>query len=112
MKIVLSFIAIFLLAVASYAQSRTISKDEYDEVFQFAVSKTNTDYPLIYKVTTSFIENGKTVRTETEVNENEASGYYRIKRTALANGRETNTYQLTVGYGNVFCSDDKVNWKL
>lgn len=112
MKIVLSFIAIFLFVITSYAQSRTISKDEYDEVFRFAVSKTNTDYPLIYKVTTSFIENGKTVRTDTEVNENEASGYYRIKRTALANGREKNKYQLTVGYGNVFCSDDKVNWKL
>lgn len=44
MKIALSFIAIFLLGVAIYAQWRTISKNEYDEVFQFAVSKTNTDY--------------------------------------------------------------------
>jgi len=111
MKIALSFIAIFLLAAISYAQSRTINKDEYEKVFQFAVSQTNTDYPLIYKVRTSFIENGKTVRTETEVNENEASGHYRIKRTVLANGRETNKYQLTVGFGNVFCSDDGVSWK-
>lgn len=112
MKIAISFIAIFILAVSSYAQSRTISKDEYDEVFRFAVSSTNTDYPFISKGTTSFIERGKTVRTETEVRENEASGFYRIKRTVLANGRETNKYQLTVGYGNVYCSDDKVNWTL
>jgi hypothetical protein len=111
MKIALSIIAIFLFVGTSDAQSLTIGKDEYEKVFQFAVSKTNADYPLIFKVTTSFIENDKTVRTETEVNENEAAGRYRIKRTVLANGRETNKYQLTVGFGNVFCSDDGVNWK-
>jgi len=74
--------------------------------------KTNADYPHIFKVTTSYIEDGKTVRTETEVNENESQGHRRIKRTVLADGRETNKYQLTVGFGNVFCSDDGVSWKL
>jgi hypothetical protein len=111
MKIALSFIAIFIFVDISYAQSRSISRDEYEKVVQFAVSKTNADYPLIFKVKTSFIENGKTVRTETEVNENEAAGRYRIKRTVLANGRETNKYQLTIGFGNVFCSDNGVKWK-
>jgi hypothetical protein len=111
MKIVFSFIAIFLFFVNSFAQSQTVSKDDYERAFQFAVSKTNADYPLIFKVTTSFIENGKTVRTVTEVNENEEAGRYRIKRSVLADGRETNNYQLTVGFGNVFCSDDGVNWK-
>lgn len=110
MKIVLSFIAVFLFIVTSNAQSRTISEDEYEKVFQFAVSATNADYPLIFKVTTSSIKNGKIVRTNTEVNENETAGRYRIKQTVLANGRETNNYQLTVGFGNVFCSDDGVKW--
>jgi hypothetical protein len=111
MKITFFFIVIFLFIVNSCAQSRTITRDEYDKAFRFAVTKTNADYPLILKVTTSYIENGKTVRTETEVNENEAAGRYRIKRSVLADGRETNKYQLTVGFGNVFCSDDAVNWK-
>jgi hypothetical protein len=111
MKIALSFIAIFLFIVTSSAQSRTINKDEYEKVFQFAVSETNADYPLIFKVKNSFIENGKIVRTDTEVRENEAAGRYRIKRTILADGQETNQYQLTVGVGNVFCSNDGVNWK-
>ena len=110
MKITLSFIAIFLFFTISNAQSRTISKEEYEKAFQFAVSETNADYPLIFKVITTFVESGKTVRTVTEVDENEASGRYRIKKTNLENGKETNKYQLTVGFGNVFCSDDGVKW--
>lgn len=111
MKVALSLIAVFLFTATSNAQSRTIAKDEYEKVFRFAVSETNADYPLVFKVTTSFIEKGKTVRTQTEVNENEAAGRYRIKRTVLVDGRETNLYQLTVGFGNVFCSDDGITWK-
>jgi len=112
MKIAFFFTVIFLFIVNSCAQSRTITKEEYDKAFRFAVTKTNADYPLIFKVKTSIIENGKTIRTITEVNENEAAGRRRIKRSVLADGRETNKYQLTVGFGNVFCSDDGVSWKL
>lgn len=111
MKIALSFIAVFLFFIGSSAQSQAISKDEYEKVFQFAVSETNADYPLIFTVITIYIENGKTVRTTTEVNENESPGHYRIKRTVLAGGKETNNYQITFGFGNVFCSDDGVKWK-
>lgn len=112
LSFVLSFVAVFIFVVGSYAQSRTIAKDEYDRVFRFAVTNTNAAYPVIYKVVTTSFENGKAVRTVTELNENEASGRYRIKRTILTDGRETHTYQLTVGFGNIFCSDDGVNWKI
>jgi len=111
MKIAFSIVVIFFFFISSNAQSRIISKDEYDKVLQFAVSETNADYPLIFKVTTSFFENGKTVRTFTEVNENESPGHYRIKRINLEDGKETNKYQITFGFGNVFCSDDAVSWK-
>jgi hypothetical protein len=111
MKPALSFIAIFLFVAVSCAQSRTIGKEEYETAVQYAVSKTNKEYPHIFKVKTSFIKDGRSVRTETEVNENEAAGLYRIKRTVLADGRETSKYQLTVGFGNIFCSDDGANWK-
>jgi len=111
MKIVLSLIAIFLFIVTSSSQSRTLSKDEYEKVFEFAVSKTNEDYPVIFKVTTVFIENGKKVRTVTDMNENESPLHHRIKRTTVAGGRTTNNYQVSVGFAKVFCSDDGVSWK-
>ncbi len=111
MKIALSLIAIFLFIVTSSAQSRTISKDEYEKVFEFAVSKTNEAYPVIFKVTTVFIENGKRVRTVTDLNENESLSHYRIKRTTVAKGRMTNKFQVSVGFGKVFCSDDSASWK-
>lgn len=111
MKIALSFIAVFLFFISSSAQSQAISKDEYENAFQFAVSETNADYPLIFTVITTYIKDGKTVRTTTEVNENESPGHYRIKRSVLAGGKETNNYQITFGFGNVYCSDDGVKWK-
>jgi len=114
MKLALSLIAIFLFVITSSAQSRTISKGEYEKVFEFAVSKTNEAFPVVFKVTTHFIENGRTFHTVTDLNENENPSHRRIKRTTLADGRTTNKYQVSVGCGNVvciFCSDDGLSWK-
>lgn len=110
MKPALSIILVFLFTVAYYPQSKKITSAEYDKAFRFAVSETNQDYPLIFKVTTTYFEKGKSVRTEIELNENEAAGRYRIKRTNIVNGRETNKYQITAGFGSVYCSDDGVTW--
>lgn len=110
MKIALSFITIFLFIVTSNAQWQPISEDEYDKAIRYAVSATNSDFPLIFTVITSFIKDGKVMRKVTEVRENQARGYYRITRTILTDGQETNKYQMTYGFGNVFCSDDKVKW--
>jgi hypothetical protein len=111
MKIALSLIAIFLFIVTSSAQSRTISKDEYEKVFEFAVSKTNEAYPVIFNVTTVFFENGRRVRTVMDLSENESRSHHRISRTIIAEGRMTNKFQVSVGFGKVFCSDDSVSWK-
>jgi hypothetical protein len=111
MKITLSIVAIFFFFISSNAQWRTISADEYRKADQFAVSATNADFPFIFKVITEFIENGKTVRVVTEVNERESLERERIKITDLADGRETNKYQIMVGFDNIFCSDDRVLWK-
>lgn len=111
MKITVSFIAIFLFVVTSYAQSKTISKDEYDTAFRFAVTETNADYPVILKVRTTYLENGKTVGTVTDITENEAPGVSRNKKTEVEDGKETNQYQINAGYGKVFCSEDGVSWK-
>ncbi|MCM3873801.1 MAG: hypothetical protein ND895_24195 [Pyrinomonadaceae bacterium] len=111
MKLALSLITSFLFIIASSAQSRTISKDEYEKVLEFAVEKTNEAYPVILKVTTRFIENGKIVRMVTDIRENESMLQRRIKRTIVSGRRKTNTYQVSVGFGKVFCSDDGVSWK-
>ena len=111
MKIPLSVTAIFIFIITSSAQPRTISKNRYEKVLQFAVSKTNEAYPVILKVTTHFIENGKTVRTVTELIENESLLHRRIKRTTVAGSRTTNEYQVSVGLGKVFCSEDGVFWR-
>jgi len=110
MNLAFSLIAIFLFIVTSSAQSRTIGKDKYEKVFEFAVSKTNGFYPVIFKVTTRFIENGKTFHTVTDLIENESLLNRRIIRTTVAGGRTTNKYQVTVG-AKVFCSDEGVSWK-
>jgi hypothetical protein len=110
MKITLSFIALFLFFISTSAQSQKFSKDEHDKAIQFAESETNADYPVIFKVITNFIENGKTVSMETEVVENESEGRHRSKRTVLENGKETTKYQIMTGFGNVYCSDDGIKW--
>ena len=110
MKIALSVVAIFLFFITSSAQSRTISKDEYEKKFQFAVSQTNAAYPTIFTVTTNFFEQGKTIRTVTDFEENQSLGYRRIRRQTVAAGRTTNAYQVSVG-STVYCTDDRISWK-
>ena len=111
MKIALSIVTIFLLFISSNAQSKTISKDEYEKVLQFAVSETNADYPVILKAVVNNIKNGKTISTETSTVENEAQGRSRQKTTVFENGKETNKYQINAGFGSVYCSDDGIKWE-
>lgn len=102
---------LFLLFVAgSNAQSQTITKDEYDKAFRFAVSETNAAFPFVFTVTTDFFENGKIVSTVTDVNERESQGRERITRTTVADGKTTFNYQIGVGFGKNFCSEDGVKW--
>lgn len=111
MKVALSLVAIFLFFINTTAQSRIVSKDEYEKIIEFAVSETNDAFPVIFTVTTKFIQNGKTIRTVTDFEENQSLLHRRIKRTIVAGGRTTNRYQVSAGIGNVFCSDDGVSWK-
>jgi hypothetical protein len=113
MKISFSITTIFIIFfsfITSIAQSKIISSEEYEKAFQFAVRETNADYPFVFTVITSFIENGKTVRTVTEIREAESRGHERIKKIDISNGRKTSNYQIKVGFGNVFCSDDGISW--
>ena len=111
MKIIAAVFFLFATAAQTFPQSRTISKDEYEKVFEFAVSETNKAYAVILTVTTNFIDSGKTIRTVTDVEESHSLLHRRISRTTVADGRTTNTYQVSMGFANVFCSDDGVTWK-
>jgi len=57
------------------------------------------------------IENGKIVSTVTDVDERESADHERITWTTVKDGKTTHKYQVTVGFGNVYCSDDGVSWK-
>lgn len=110
MRIAVTLITILFFFSTTSAQSRTIRKRQYERAMQFAVSKTNAAYPVILTVTTNFIEEGKTVRTITDVDENQSLLHRRVKRTIVANERTMNTYQVSLGFSNVYCSDDGVSW--
>lgn len=110
-KIVLSLIVVLLFVATSMAQSRAITADEYNGNVNGAVSVTNAAFPFTYSVTTDFINNGKVVRSESETNERESDGHERMRKIILADGKKTNIFQITVGLGNVYCSDDGVSWK-
>ena len=109
MKTISSIVIILLCFTAPDAQE--ISKKEYEKVFDYTVSKTNSLFPHIFEVVTEFIKNDKPIRTVTETNENEAPGRYRITRTEIIEGKRTDKYQVTSGFGNVFCSNDGTLWK-
>jgi len=110
MKVILPLVSVCLFISPANAQSRRISKAQYEKVFQSAVSKTNAAYPVIFKVTANFIENGKIIRRVTDLNENQSLVHYRLKRTIIASGRRTNKYEVSVGVDKVFCSDDAASW--
>jgi hypothetical protein len=105
------FACLPLLASSLGAQSRAISKGDYDKAYRFAVSETNTAFPFIFTVTTELIENDKVLSTVTEVDERESAERERITRTTVADGKTTRKHQISVGFGKVYCSDDGVIWK-
>jgi len=110
MKFKLLLIPLLLFAVSSSVRAQSITKDEFDRAYRFAVSETNAAFPFVFTVTSEFIENGKTVSTVTDVHEREAQGRERTTRTTVTEGRMTHKYQIKVGFGKNFCSYDGLTW--
>jgi len=110
MRIAVALVTLLLFFSTTSAQSQTISKRKYEKIIQSAISKTNAAYPVVLTATTNFIDDGKTVRTITDVDENQSLLHRRLKRTIVADGRTMNAYQVSIGFSNVFCSDDGVSW--
>lgn len=111
MKFLLLIITVALLTIGSIAQSKPVTASDYNSTFQNAVSGTNRAFPFVFTVVTEEFENGKIIFSETMINERQAAGVERISRTILENGKKSSIYQLKVGFGNVYCSNDGVIWQ-
>jgi len=113
MRLIPHLLALFILFpfVSVLAQSRPITAEEYNAVFESAGIQTNAAFPFIFTVTTDFIENGKIVSTVTEIDERESQVRERITTTTVTRGKTMRKYQVTVDTGKVYCSDDGVSWK-
>jgi hypothetical protein len=92
------------------AQSKSVTASDYNSTFQNAVYETNRAFPFIFTVVTEEFDNGKVVFSETMINERQTAGVERISRTILENGKKSTIYQVKIGFGNVYCSNDGVTW--
>jgi hypothetical protein len=110
-RIVLTISVLLLLGSITNAQSRVITKGEYDAAFGYAVRTTNAAFPFVFTVTTDTYENGKLAWTEKEVEERQAQGVERITKSLIEAGKTLRSYQVMVGFGNVYCSTDGKAWK-
>jgi hypothetical protein len=111
MKLIITFFFLFLCFVGSLnAQSQTISKEEYDRAFRFAVTETNAAFPFVFTVTTDSLENGRIVSSVIDVNERESERRERITRMTVADGKTRYQYQTKVDFGKNFCSEDGESW--
>lgn len=111
MKLLLFAATIALFVINSVAQSKVITAADYNGTFQYAVSETNAAFPFIFTVTVDQLKNGRTVSTETEIEERQAAGIERITKTFTKGGDTSVSYQISVGFGSVYCSNDGVTWK-
>lgn len=110
-RIVLFFILLGSFVVNLFGQSKPTTASDYNGTFQYAVAETNAAFPFTFTVVVEEFENGRTVSSETTVNERQAAGIERIARTGLTNGKKTVSYQVKVGFGNVYCSNDGAIWQ-
>lgn len=111
MKLLLFAATIPLFVINSPAQSKATTAADYNGTFRYAVSETNAAFPFIFTVTIDQLKNGRTVSTETEIEERQAAGIERITKTLTKGGDTSGSYQISVGFGSVYCSNDGVTWK-
>lgn len=100
-----------MLALSSHAQPRPTDEADYNGTFQYAVSQTNSAYPVIFKVETERIVNGKSVRKEIETVENEGELRHRSKTIIVEVGKTRVLHEIVLGEGNGFCKEDGLPWK-
>lgn len=111
LQYLLVLFAIGLFAANCFAQPKPTNAADYNGTFSYAVSETNAAFPFIFTVVTEDYERGKLVATETYINERQSAGIERIIQTTVKGGQQSVSYQVRVGFGNVFCSTDGSSWE-
>jgi hypothetical protein len=110
MKLILSLTVVALIAVVSFGQSKTITKDEYENADDFAVRETNLVFPFVFVVRVETFKNGKLFENSTEVDERQAPGVERITKTFTKGHETVRKFQVKTGFGKVYCSEDGKAW--
>ncbi len=111
MKFFIFIATIALFVMNSAAQSKPTTAADYKGTFQYAVSETNAAFPFLFIVVVDESENGKNIWSESMVDERQAAGIERITQTTISDGKKSVSYQVTVGFGKVYCSSDGTTWK-
>lgn len=112
MKTFVVLIAVLLILFETAgAQTRKISKVEYDRVLDVAVRETNNAFPFVFTVKTELLKDGKVTASATEVAEREGEFRERITRTKVVDGKTSKVFQLRIDLQNNFCSDDGATWR-
>ncbi|MCW5957566.1 MAG: hypothetical protein KIT61_13360 [Pyrinomonadaceae bacterium] len=111
MKFFCSTVIVALFAMISAAQSKPTTAADYDGTFNYAVSETNAAFPFIFTVVVDEFAKGKKISSDTEVNERQSEGVERTTRTIIKGGKNTASYQVSVGFGKVYCSGDGKKWR-
>ena len=111
LKLISIPVAVIFVAVSAWAQVKPTSADDYHGTINYAVSQTNSAYPVIFKAEINEFENGKSVRKSTEMVENESELHSRSTKIVARGGKTTTIYEILVGEGNGFCKEDNGAWR-
>ncbi|MGB7202874.1 MAG: hypothetical protein WBD16_11540 [Pyrinomonadaceae bacterium] len=111
LKPFLRFAVICFVAAQLQAQSKPTSEANYNGTFTYAVSETNSAYPVIFKVEVDEFLKGKLVWKSTEYVENETQGRHRSTKTIVEGGKTKVVNEVLVGFGNGFCKEGNGKWR-
>jgi len=111
MRTLCIFTVSLIFALQAIAQSTSITVEEYDKAYQFALTETNQRFPFVHTFTSQRFRNGTLVSESIHVAERQASGVERQTFTTVENGKTTVSYQLRTDHdNNVYCSFDGKSW--
>lgn len=111
MKSMLCLVVTLLCVSLSQAQRKPTTEADYNGTFTYAVSETNSAYPVIFKVEVEEYSNGKLIRKSTETVENQAQLHSRSTTTIVEGGNASTVYEILIGEQNGFCKEGNGPWK-
>lgn len=111
LKFLLGVVALVFFSISSSAQAKPTTEGDYNGTFTYAVSETNSAYPVIFKWEAEEFTNGRLVRRSTDEVENESAGRHRSTKTITENGKTRVVYEILVSFGNGFCKEGDGAWR-